>query len=148
MRRGRALGLRLLALALFAIGLGCAASVSLVARVEGPTGEFRLEVRVEEALTEEERVLGLSEHESLAPGTGLLLRFPVEDELCIQNADVRFPIDAVFIDAGGVVRAIELHIAAGDASLRCHPETRDILEVGAGVASEVEVGDALFVDRG
>ena len=95
-----------------------------------------LEVSVRRAETAAERMAGLR-GKRLAPGEGLLLVFPVEDELCITNAGVEQAIDAVFIDGSAAVTRVERAIAAGDGTIRC-ATAQWILEVLANEASAVE----------
>ena len=97
-----------------------------------------LEVSVRRAEAAAERMAGLR-GDSLVPGEGLLLVFPVEDELCITNAGVEQSIDAVFIDGSAAVTTVERDIAAGDRTIRC-ANARWILEVLANEASAVEPG--------
>ncbi len=92
--------------------------------------------------TEAGRAQGLSGHAPLSKDEGLLLDFPVEGEVCIVNGQVSFDIDVVFASAAGAVGAVET-FSAGDATPRCHAATQQVLEVAAGVASDVQVGDAV-----
>lgn len=97
-----------------------------------------LEVSVRRAETAAERTDGLRA-KTLGPGEGLLLVFPVEDELCITNAGVSQSIDALFIDADGAVTRVARSIAAGDGTVRC-ARAQWILEVLAGEAVAVAPG--------
>jgi len=76
---------------------------------------------------------------TLAPGEGLLIAFPVEDELCITNDGVDQSIDAVFIDGGESVAHVERAIPAGDGTVRC-ATGQWILEILAGDATAVHPG--------
>jgi uncharacterized membrane protein (UPF0127 family) len=95
------------------------------------------------AVSEEERVQGLTGKPPLALDQGLLLEFPLEGDACIQNGSVSFAIDVVYASDSGEVVAVEHAVAAGDATLRCHSNVKRVLEVDAGVADAVEVGDTL-----
>ncbi len=97
-----------------------------------------LDVSVRRAETAAERMEGLR-GKSLDRGQGLLLVFPVEDELCVTNGGVEQSIDAVFIDASATVTHVERAIAAGDESVRC-ATGQWILETLAGEAGAVEPG--------
>lgn len=116
-------------------------------RIERPdSGALVLEARAEVALTEAERRRGLRGHMPLAPGEALLIELPLElDGVCVVNDGVSFDIDAVFACADGTVVAVEHAIAAGDASARCHDQTRWIVETAAGQAHAVRPGDRLSV---
>ncbi|HJK91532.1 MAG TPA: DUF192 domain-containing protein [Polyangiaceae bacterium LLY-WYZ-15_(1-7)] len=123
-----------------AAGLGVACGEDPRAVVEGPDGARRLLVHVQVARTAAERVQGLRGAESLAEDAGLWIAFPGEDEVCIVNEGVGFPIDALFVRADAVVEAVEAAIPAGDATPRCH-RAEAVLEVAAGVAAAVRPGD-------
>ncbi len=97
-----------------------------------------LEVSVRRAETAAERMDGLR-GKTLGANEGLLLVFPVEDELCITNAGVDQSIDAVFIDASATVTQVERAIGAGDATIRC-ATAQWVLEVLEDRASAVESG--------
>lgn len=98
-----------------------------------------LEVCIDHAKTAAERTRGLIGHD-LQNDEGLLLTFPVEGEVCLTNAGVPYPIDALWIDEGGVVVAIEHGLAAQAQGPWCHSPARHVLEVNGGVALGVEVG--------
>jgi uncharacterized membrane protein (UPF0127 family) len=121
---------------------GCGCPDSDV-RVTGTGSTTRLDVCAERARTADERRQGLRGREPLPEGRGLLLEFPVEDEVCIFNEGVDFAIDAVYADATGRVVAVERRIPAGDGSSRCHRPVQYILELRAGVARDVREGDRL-----
>lgn len=97
-----------------------------------------LEVSVRRAETAAERMEGLR-GKTIQRGEGLLLVFPVEDELCIANAGVSQSIDAVFIDGRATVTHVERAIGAGDGTVRC-ATAQWILEVLADEASDVDAG--------
>lgn len=111
--------------------------------VRSPDGTLRLRVEVDFARTAEARREGLAARNGLDDGRGLLLVFPTEGEVCIENAPVGFAIDALFADAAGQVIAIERGIPAGDATSRCHQPVAQVLELAGGVALSVQVGDVL-----
>lgn len=97
-----------------------------------------LEVSVRRAETAAARMEGLR-GKTLDSGEGLLIAFPVDDELCITNAGVTQSIDAVFIDATATVAQVERAIPAGDDTIRC-ATAQWILEVLADEAREVDAG--------
>ncbi|MEO0321978.1 MAG: DUF192 domain-containing protein [Myxococcota bacterium] len=84
-------------------------------------------VRVELATTAEARRVGLRGRTGLAPGTGLLLVFAAEGDVCITAAGVAFPTQVLFARAGGEVTATE-PFAADDGRIVCAP-ARVVLEV-------------------
>jgi uncharacterized membrane protein (UPF0127 family) len=109
-------------------------------------GAAVLEIRAEVAATADERRAGLRGHPPLGPDEGLLIVMPEPLEVCIVNDGVDFAIDAIYAADDGEVVAIERAIAAGDGTARCHPAVRRVLEVAAGVADPVAIGDLLVVD--
>ena len=109
----------------------CAPQTTVALVTSGGPRTFAVSV----ARTAAERQRGLAGTAPLAPGRGLLLAFPTTDTLCIHNATVGYPIDAVFVGAGGAVVAVEAGIPAGDAANRCHGPADRVLEVAAGQAT-------------
>jgi uncharacterized membrane protein (UPF0127 family) len=134
-----------------AVGCGGAAedgpppdNEDVVVRIVSPASLARLTVRAAVADDEDERTQGLRGIASLPANRGLLIVMPVEGEVCITNAGVRFPIDAVFTASDGTVVAVERNIPSGDVRLRCQPSTHRILEVNGGAATRVAPGDHMF----
>ena len=123
--------------------LGCAGTP--FATIRAPDGSPRLRVEVEIARTAEERMRGLRGRDALPEDLGLALQFPIEGSACIVNTGVPFAIDAVFADTSGVVRAVERGIPGDDPAARCHDDVRLIVELAAGVASPVAVGDVVEI---
>lgn len=122
--------------------LAACADIPLI-EVRGPDGALRLRVDVDFARTAEARRRGLAGRNGLDEGRGLLLVFPTEGEVCIDNAPTGFPIDALFASAAGEVVAIERSIPAGDGAPRCHQPVAQVLELAAGAARAVQPGDSL-----
>lgn len=122
--------------AVFALGLvACESGAAAVVERDGArVAEFAVDV----AETADARREGLRGYDSLAPGVGLWIAFPVEDEVCITNEGVGFAIDAVYV-AGGAVTAIE-SFGAGEAALRC-ARADAVLEVAGGEAGAIVIGD-------
>lgn len=122
----------------------CSENHTRLATVYSPDGDPVAEFIVFEANTAAMRRDGLRVLDPLAPGTGLLLNFPVTGEVCIVNGGVSYAIDAVFIgDPGDVVVAVERGIPALDESARCIDNVHSVLEVRAGEAANVSLGDRL-----
>ncbi len=93
------------------------------------------------ASTAAEREQGLRGRNTLDSGEALLISFPRATEACILNTGVTFAIDAVYAGENGSVRAIERAIPSNDDVVRCHPATLSVLEVGAGEAALIRLGD-------
>jgi len=137
-----------LSLCLFAAAYavaGCECPGGVRAVIVDADGAPRLEVCAGLAETAEERMLGLMGM-TLDAEEGLLLRFPVEGEICITNSGVMLDLDLVWVDASGAVTAVERDVPAEDATLRCHLPAQDVLEVRAGIAASVMPGQLLQLD--
>ena len=132
--------LAVLVVLLLSAAQGCGDATSQVTIVDAQ-GLVRLIVDVETAETAMERSEGLSEHQALGPNEGLLLVFPTAGEVCITNRTVAFPIDVLFISADQQVIHIERELPSGDPGSYCHAPTWLVLELQAGAASEVAIGD-------
>ncbi len=127
-------------LLLAAAATGCACPGGEEVRVSGAT-ELTFCARV--ADTEAERREGLRGQPPLAAGEALLLPFAVEDEICIVNDGVSFPIDVLYAASDGRVVAIERGVPAGDATPRCVGGVRSVLEVAAGALDGAAPSDRL-----
>ena len=88
---------------LAALLTGCACPGGVELRVESSGGDPKASFCAAIARSEAARMQGLRGHAPLAPGEGLLLAFSIEDELCIVNDGVTFPIDVLYADAAGPV---------------------------------------------
>jgi uncharacterized membrane protein (UPF0127 family) len=116
-------------------------------QIRGPSGELELDILAEVAASAEDRITGLSKHDSLAPDEGLLLIFPAPTRACIRNESVRFPIDAIFASAEQRVIAIVRDLPAGDPSTHCHDATAFVLELPAHSSHPVHIGDTLHPSK-
>jgi uncharacterized membrane protein (UPF0127 family) len=123
----------LLALPLL-LGSGCAEDVVTIRGSDD--GVVLRASLIGRAETATERMEGLRGR-TLEAGEGLLIAFPVEDEVCITNGGVTQAIDAVFIGGDAAVTHVERAVPAGDGSVRC-ATGQWILEVLAGEAEAVE----------
>ena len=85
------------------------------------------------------RLRGLLGRSELRPGEGLLLR-PAS---AIHTCFMRFPIDAVFLDADGTVLKVEHELPAWRTAAR--KGAKAVLELAAGESARrgLEVGDRL-----
>ncbi len=133
--------------------------------VSAPWGEDRAEVRVldeagepkavvdaEVADTWSERYTGLSEHESLAEGEGMLFVHSSEAERTYVMREMDFDIDIVFVDADREITTIE-HARAPEPGedgedLEYTGQAQYVLEVPRGHANEtgLAVGDAVEIE--
>ena len=108
---------------------------------------------VELAVTPDERARGLSERDSLAPGTGMLFVFAPRRAGSFWMFRMRFPIDIVWISANCAVVDITVEAPAPDpdtptSDLPTYSSSSDagyVLEINAGKAAEqgIEIGDAV-----
>ncbi len=128
---------------LFLVGCGCDGEVEV--QVLSDSGQERLTVCAALAQSASARKTGLRGSDGLANHQGLVLVFPAESEVCLVNQGVGFSIDAVLADEQGEVVGLERAIVADDPELRCHPQVLHVLEVAAGVARSVRLGDRLML---
>ena len=108
---------------------------------------------VELAVTSDQQRQGLSERDSLAPGTGMLFVFAPRRAGSFWMFRMRFPIDIVWISANCAVVDITVEAPAPDpdtptADLPTYSSSSDagyVLEINAGKAAEqgIEIGDAV-----
>ena len=128
-----------------AVALGCTDPSPSVSIERGdqtlePIAQFRVDV----ARTAAERAAGLRGAEPLCDDCGLWIEFPLTTEACIVNDGVSFALDVVYVTEAGSVVAVERDVPAADATARCHSDVRSILEVSAGAASVVAIGDRVY----
>ncbi|GAB3667888.1 hypothetical protein GCM10028856_12080 [Halopiger thermotolerans] len=118
----------------------------------GDGGEPTAVVNVSVADTRRERYTGLSEHDSLEPGRGMLFIHSSEGERTYVMREMDFPIDIVFIGADRTITGIE-HARAPEPGedgedLRYTGRAKWVLEVPRGYANEtgMAVGDAVEIE--
>ncbi|RQG90707.1 DUF192 domain-containing protein [Natrarchaeobius chitinivorans] len=115
-------------------------------------GDPKATVEVEVADTVEERYTGLSDHESLESGEGMLFVHASEGDRTYVMREMDFDIDIVFIDADREVTTIE-HARAPEPGedgedLRYSGQAKWVLEVPRGYTNEtgIDVGDEVVID--
>ena len=122
-------------------------------RILGPDGE-RAVVDAEVADTPYERYVGLSDHDGLEDGEGMLFVHGGEAERTYVMRGMEFDIGIAFVGADGRITAIHEARAPGPGEdgeeLRYSGRAKWVLEVPAGYFDEhgVEVGDEIEIDRG
>jgi len=100
--------------------------------------------------TPQELVTGLSGVESLPPGSGMLFDmgwdYPVID---IYTDEMLFSLDIVFINSAyGVIEVLRDVRPEDEAIFQGEPGARFFLEVNAGEAEGIEVGDGVLIQPG
>ncbi len=115
-------------------------------------GEPKAGIEVEVADTPAQRYTGLSDHESLPEGEGMLFVHPDEDERTYVMREMAFDIDIIFIDADREITAIE-HARAPEPhedgeDLQYTGQAQYVLEVPRGYANQTEMasGDTVEID--
>lgn len=99
---------------------------------------------VEVAATPKERIKGLGGRESLSSGTGMWFVFPDDSSDPFWMKDTNFNLDMVFVGSDMKVVDVKLDNAALTEDLIQPADAyRYVLEVPAGDAAEVEVGDVV-----
>ncbi|MFT4890159.1 MAG: uncharacterized membrane protein (UPF0127 family) [Halobacteriales archaeon] len=125
-----------------------------VTLVDGDTGDRLATVEVEVADTRKERYTGLSDHESLADGSGMLFVHDGEARRTYVMRRMDFPIDMIFVDAERRITAIHHARTPGPneagSDLRYSGRAKYVLEVPRGFANEtgLSVGDRIDIDYG
>lgn len=79
---------------------------------------------------------GLLNHAALAPGTGLYLA----GSRAVHTRGMLFALDIVFLDANGRALSVVGNAAPGLARLSGPPDTRSVLELGAGDTGAYGIG--------
>lgn len=97
------------------------------------------------SITPEDRSRGLGYRSQLPSGMGMLFLFETPDRYAFWMRGMQFPIDIIFI-RGTVVDSVFSHRQPGDLSpvVPKEPVTA-VLEVNAGEASGIQVGDEVQV---
>ncbi|ELY46912.1 DUF192 domain-containing protein [Natronorubrum sulfidifaciens] len=119
---------------------------------DGDTGDELAALDVEVADTPSERYTGLSDHESLDDGTGMLFVHSSEDERTYVMREMDFDIDIIFIGADGEITSIE-HARAPEPGedgndLQYTGQAKWVLEVPRGYADDtgMDAGDEVVID--
>lgn len=102
-------------------------------------------IRVAIVDTPESRAIGLSGHESLPKGEGMLFVFPEDGLYSFWMKDMRFAIDILWISSEGAIVDLRENISPNTypASFMPRSEARYVLELPAGAVEEyeLELGD-------
>ena len=120
--------------------------------IHGEDGERKAVVETEVADTPRERYVGLSEHDSLADGRGMLFVYDEPDERTYVMRNMSFGIDIVYVDADG--RITEIHSARAPGpdedgeSMRYPGYGQYVLEVPKGYMADkgVTEGDRVEIE--
>ncbi|MFQ3293061.1 MAG: uncharacterized membrane protein (UPF0127 family) [Halobacteriales archaeon] len=125
---------------------------AVVTLIDADSGEQLARVDVEVADTREERYRGLSEHESLAQGEGMLFVFDGATHRTFVMREMDFPIDMIFVGADRRITAIYRTRAPGPNEdgndIRYSARAKYVLEVPRGFANETGLseGDRIEID--
>ncbi|MXV63422.1 DUF192 domain-containing protein [Natronorubrum sp. JWXQ-INN-674] len=120
--------------------------------LDGDTGDELATVEAEVADTRAERYTGLSDHDSLEEGHGMLFVHSSERERTYVMRGMEFDIDIIFIDADGEITTIE-HARAPEPGedgndLEYTGQAQWVLEVPRGYANEtgMSAGDEVEIE--
>lgn len=120
--------------------------------VDGDSGDELATVEVAVADTPTQRYTGLSDHDSLEEGEGMLFVHSEEDERTYVMREMAFDIDIIFIDADREITTIE-HARAPEpdedgSDLEYSGEAKWVLEVPRGYANEtgMDAGDEVEIE--
>ncbi|RKD93331.1 DUF192 domain-containing protein [Halopiger aswanensis] len=121
-------------------------------RVLDNSGEPKAVVNVSVADTRQEQYTGLSDHDSLESGEGMLFVHSSEDDRTYVMREMDFPIDIVFIGADREITGIE-HARAPEPDedgedLRYTGRAKWVLEIPRSYANEtgMAVGDEVEIE--
>ncbi|WP_436346981.1 DUF192 domain-containing protein [Natronorubrum sp. FCH18a] len=120
--------------------------------LEADTGDELAVVDAEVADTRAERYTGLSDHDSLAEGEGMLFVHSSEDERTYVMREMAFDIDIIFVDADREITTIEEARAPESdedgEDLEYTGRAQYVLEVPRGYADEsgIEPGDEIEIE--
>ena len=138
---------------LLALGGGCAPPDEATLSGHGLTLPLGGEPhRLAIADTREARARGLMERTHLPRGEGMLFVYVGDTRRTFWNRGTRIPLDVIFLDAGGRIRAVEslpaLAPGAPDSAIVRTPDHRAafVLELGAGEAARLGLVAGARVD--
>jgi len=99
---------------------------------------------VEQAVTEQEREIGLMNRETLARDSGMIFRFPQTQPVSMWMKNTLVPLDMVFVREDGTVAGVHEHAVPLSETIIPSPgPVRFVVELAGGVADEIhlEKGD-------
>ncbi|WP_408959584.1 DUF192 domain-containing protein [Natrinema sp. 74] len=109
-------------------------------------------IDVEVATSRQEKYTGLSDHESLEPGNGMLFVYEQEQSRTFVMREMDFPIDIIYIGADHEITSIHHARAPGPDengnNIEYPGRGKWVLEVPRGYTNEtgIEVGDRVEID--
>lgn len=109
--------------------------------IETAAGKQKFTVEIADDSSERER--GLMFRRSMGDGHGMLFVFPGEGEIAFWMKNTPMPLDMVFIDADGRIKAIKHGEPFSEANVSPGAPVQFVLELKAGTAQKagVAVGD-------
>jgi hypothetical protein len=107
-------------------------------------------IKVELAITEEERVQGLKYRNALSPDTGMLFIYPQENILSFWMEDTTLPLSIAFIKSNGVIVDIKDMQPLSLDIIRSSTPAQYALEIAQGwfQQNQIKVGDAVIFSSG
>lgn len=93
--------------------------------------------------TEEKRIVGLSQLDSLPKGKGLLMKFDSYTRTPIRMSDMKFPLDLIFIKDGKVIRVKSAENGSSD--IKATANYNSVLEINQGEGSGIKSGDKVSI---
>lgn len=95
---------------------------------------------LEHANTNQKRIKGLSDRDSLATQTGMLFTFDAPTDQCIWMKDMRFDLDIIWLDNNkNVTKVMENVSPATYPTSFCSPDTKYVIELNAGDAQKTQI---------
>ena len=116
-----------------------------VTRMQIGTETFDLEM----ATSSHDQEVGLMHRDHLDSDHGMLFIFPDEAERDFWNSDVHFPLDLIFLDAGGTIVSLKHLDAYSVKNVPSEARAKYTIELNAGTvgAVEPETGDRLTLPK-
>lgn len=106
---------------------------------ETASGEHRFQIEI--ADTDAERAQGLMFRRVMPDDRGMLFVFERTRRLAFWMKNTPMPLDLLFIDADGVVRAIRQGVPFSEAEIAPPVEARFVLELKAGTAQKAGIAE-------
>ena len=108
-------------------------------RLRGPWGQA--EFKVELALTNEDRNLGLMNRPSLPKTAGMLFVFDPPREVAFWMRNTLIPLDMIFADRSGTVKRVHVNaIPHDETSIPGGPGIYAVLEINGGLSETYDIG--------
>jgi len=106
---------------------------------------FNLEI----ATSFHDQEVGLMHRDHLDPDHGMIFVSKGEQPQTFWNHDVHFPLDLIFLDAGGAIVSLKHMAAFSEANTASDAPAKYVIELNAGTTSrlQLKIGDRLAIPK-